>query len=200
MHKLPLTPHIEGVLDKTKELAGILKRDGADIDLFFHCFLNDLGQSCSSIFKKLNVDPRDLIKESRSVLNKKKKNKHTKKVLKTDVRKLLQEAEDISIENFKLDYIPPEIILMTFFDKSHYPKVIKNIYPKGEEYSDEIFLGFITECSLIIKDFDSEEFSSFMDVETPEDWIDMFDENEILSQFAENLNLKALNKESYIFC
>ena len=79
MHKLPLTPHIEGVLEKTKELAGILERNGADIDLFFHCFLSNLGQSCSSIFKKLNVDPKDLIKESRSVLNKKRKNKNTKK-------------------------------------------------------------------------------------------------------------------------
>jgi ATP-dependent Clp protease ATP-binding subunit ClpA len=195
MDKLPLTPHIEGVLDKTKELAGILERNGADIDLFFHCFLNDLGQSCSTIFKKLNIDPTDLIKESRSVLNKKRKNKNTKKILKTDVRKLFKQAEDISIENFKLDYIPPEVILMTFFDENHCPKVIKNIYPKGDEYSDEIFLGFITECSLTVKDFDSEELSSFMDVETPEDWIDMFDKNEILSQFAENLNLKALNKD-----
>ena len=79
MHKLPFTPHIEGVLEKTKELAGILKRNGADVDLFFHCFLSDLSQSCSSIFKKVNIDPKDLIKESRSVLSKKRINKHTKK-------------------------------------------------------------------------------------------------------------------------
>ena len=195
MHKLPLTPHIEGVLEKTKELAGILERNGADVDLFFHCFLSNLGQSCSSIFKKLNVDPKDLIKESRSVLNKKRKNKNTNKILKTDVRKLLKEAQRISTENFELDYIPPEVILMVFFDDVHCPKVIKNIFPKGDEASDEIFLGFITECSLIVKDFDPEETSSFMNVQTPEDWIDMFDKNEILSQFAENLNLKALNNE-----
>tara|TARA_Y100000401_G_C8324665_1_gene227453 strand:- start:166 stop:2508 length:2343 start_codon:yes stop_codon:yes gene_type:complete len=195
MLNLPLTPHIQGVLEKTKELAGILHRNGADVDLLFHCFLSDLSQSCASIFKKVNIDPKDLLKESRSVLSKKRKNKHSKKTLKTDTRKLLKEVETICKENFKLDYIAPEVILMVFFDDCHYPKVIKNLFPKGDEDSDEVFLGFITECSLVVKDFDPVTTSSIMNVETPEDWIDMFDKNEILCQFAENLNLKALNKE-----
>ena len=128
MLNLPLTPHIQGVLEKTKELAGILHRNGADVDLLFHCFLSDLSQSCSSIFKKVNVDPKDLLKESRSVLSKKRKNKHSKKTLKTDTRKLLKEVETICKENFKLDYIAPEVILMVFFDDCHYPKVIKNLF------------------------------------------------------------------------
>ena len=108
MPSLPLTPHIEGVLDNTRQLSAILHRNGADIDLFFHCFLNDLSQSCATIFKKVNVDPRDLLKESREVLNKKRKNKNVTKSLKTDIRKLLKEADQVSKENFKLDYIPPE--------------------------------------------------------------------------------------------
>tara|TARA_Y100001973_G_scaffold98948_1_gene157448 strand:- start:2352 stop:4694 length:2343 start_codon:yes stop_codon:yes gene_type:complete len=195
VRELPLTPHIEGVIEKTKELSNILHRNGADIDLFFHCFLSDLGQSCSSIFKKVNVDPKDLLKESRSVLSKKRKNKYAKKSIKTDVRKLLKEAEKISLENFKIDYIPPEVILMVFFDNTHSPKVVKNLFPKGSESSDEIFLGFVTECSLVVKDFDPTTSSSLVSVETPEDWIDMFDKNDILCQFAENLNLKALNNE-----
>ena len=195
MPKLPLTPHIEGVIEKTKELSNILYRNGADVDLFFHCFLSDLSQSCSSIFKKVNVDPKDLLKESRAVLSKKRKNKYAKKILKTDVRKLLKEAEKFSIENFNLDYIPPEVILMVFFDDEHSPKVVKNLFPKGDQSSDEIFLGFVTECSLVVKDFDPDKVTTSMRVDTPEDWIDMFDKNEILSQFAENLNLKALNNE-----
>ena len=93
MPKLPLTPHIEGVIEKTKELSNILYRNGADVDLFFHCFLSDLSQSCSSIFKKVNVDPKDLLKESRAVLSKKRKNKYAKKILKTDIRKLLKEKK-----------------------------------------------------------------------------------------------------------
>tara|TARA_B100000963_G_scaffold67137_2_gene55283 strand:+ start:67232 stop:69574 length:2343 start_codon:yes stop_codon:yes gene_type:complete len=195
MPSLPLTPHIEGVLEKTRELSAILHRNGADIDLFFHCFLNDLSQSCATIFKKVNVDPRDLLKESREVLNKKRKNKNSTKSLKTDIRKLLKEAEQISKENFELDYIPPEVALMMFFDEKHAPKVVKKLYPQGNEEADCIILGFITECSLTAKDFELSDDINRLSLDKPDDWIDMFDKNEILSQFAENLNLKALEGE-----
>jgi hypothetical protein len=70
MTNLPFTPHIEGVIKTTEELCDVLYRNGADTDLFFHCFLNDLSESCSSIFKKVDVDPIDLLKESRKVLSK----------------------------------------------------------------------------------------------------------------------------------
>jgi len=195
MTNLPFTPHIEGVIKTTEELCDVLYRNGADTDLFFHCFLNDLSESCSSIFKKVDVDPIDLLKESRKVLSKKRKNKYTKKFLKTEVRKLLQEAERVSRDSFSLDYIPPEVILMVFFEEGYSPKVIKKLFPVGDEASAEVVLGFITESSLIVKDIDFG--SDFVDssAKTPEDWIDMFSKNEILSQFAENLNLKALNED-----
>lgn len=195
MTSLPFTPHIEGVIKTTEELCDVLYRNGADIDLFFHCFLNDLSESCLSIFKKVDIDPKDLLKESRKVLSKKRKNKHTRKFLKTEVRKLLQEAERVAKESFSLDYIPPEVILMIFFEEGYSPNVIKKLFPVGDEASAEIVLGFITESSLIVKDIDFG--SDFVDetVNTPEDWIDMFSKNEILSQFAENLNLKALNED-----
>jgi len=199
MTNLPFTPHIEGVIKTTEELCDVLYRNGADTDLFFHCFLNDLSESCSSIFKKVDVDPIDLLKESRKVLSKKRKNKYTKKFLKTEVRKLLQEAERVSRDSFSLDYIPPEVILMVFFEEGYSPKVIKKLFPVGDEASAEVVLGFITESSLIVKDIDfgSDFGSDFVDssAKTPEDWIDMFSKNEILSQFAENLNLKALNED-----
>jgi ATP-dependent Clp protease ATP-binding subunit ClpC len=147
----------------------------------------------------VDVDPIDLLKESRKVLSKKRKNKYTKKFLKTEVRKLLQEAERVSRDSFSLDYIPPEVILMVFFEEGYSPKVIKKLFPVGDEASAEVVLGFITESSLIVKDIDfgSDFGSDFVDssAKTPEDWIDMFSKNEILSQFAENLNLKALNED-----
>ena len=195
MTDLPLTPHMEGVIETTKDLCNVLYRNGADIDLFFHCFLNDLSESCTSIFKRVDVDPKDLLKESRKVLSKKRKNKYTKSFLKTDLRKFFKEAERISQENFSLDYIPPEIILMAFFEEEYSPKVIKNLFPMGDEASAEVVLGFITESSFTVKDVDFGSDLENISTETPEDWIDMFSKNEILSQFAENLNLKALNKD-----
>ena len=195
MTSLPFTPHIEGVLENTKDLCGVLNRNGADIDLFFHCFINDLSLSCSSLLKKVNIDLKDLLKESRKVLGQKRRNKHTKKILKTDVRKLLQEAENISIESFQLDYIPPEVILMAFFESTLSPKVIKILFPLGEEGFSEMSFDIIKECSLIVKDIDLGDDLVDITTSTPEDWIDMFSENKILSQFAENLNLKSVNEE-----
>ena len=197
MTRLPLTPHIEGVLEKSQDLSVILKRNGVDIDLFFHCFLSDLSLSCSSIFKRVHIDPKEWLKESRHCLSKKRENKNVKRTVKTDVRKLLATAESIAEESFDLDYIPPEVILMTFFDNVHSPKVIKELYPKKDDKSDATVLGFITECSLGIKDLEFEDTFSPLeaDVETPDHWIDMFEQNPILCQFAENLNLKALNNE-----
>jgi ATP-dependent Clp protease ATP-binding subunit ClpC len=111
----------------------------------------------------------------------------------------LQEAERVSRDSFSLDYIPPEVILMVFFEEGYSPKVIKKLFPVGDEASAEVVLGFITESSLIVKDIDfgSDFGHDFVDssAKTPEDWIDMFSKNEILSQFAENLNLKALNED-----
>ena len=136
MRRLPLTPHIDGVLEKSQELSIILKRNGVDVDLFFHCFLSDLSLSCSSIFKKVHVDPKEWLKESRNFLSKKRENKNVTKTVKTDVRKLLATASGIAEENFELDYIPPEVILMVFFDKEHSPKVIKKLYPNKNKKAD----------------------------------------------------------------
>ena len=197
MIRLPLTPHIEGVLKKSQDLSVHLERNGVDIDLFFHCFLMDLSLSCSSIFKRVGVDPKEWLKESIHFLHQKRKNKNVKRTVKTEVRKLLAAAEAISEESFNLDYIPPEIILMTFFDKFYSPKVIKKLYPPKHKKADETTLAFITDCSLTVKDFELDDIELLLDQgpESPADWIDMFDSNKILSQFAENLNLKALNKE-----
>ena len=38
MVQLPFTPHIEGVLQKSKDLSVILERNGVDIDILFHCY------------------------------------------------------------------------------------------------------------------------------------------------------------------
>ncbi len=196
MPNLPLTPHLERVLEKAKDLSLVVKRNGVDVDLFFHCFINDLAHSCVSIFKNLRLDPQILLVESRDVLIKKRENKNPTRRLKADIRKLLKDAEDIAENTFGLDYLPPEVILLTFFDDTHCPKAIKSAYPKGDEEADAIVLALITECSLAIKDVEPEAMSSSFEFEkAPEDWIDMFDKNEILSQFAENLNLKAVNKE-----
>ena len=42
MVQLPFTPHIEGVLQKSKDLSVILERNGVDLDILFHSFRSTL--------------------------------------------------------------------------------------------------------------------------------------------------------------
>ena len=197
MPKLPLTPHIEGVLQKSKDLSITLKRNGVDLDLLFHCFICDLSLSCSSIIKKTGIDHDELVKDSKKILNKKRKTKNISGKLKTDVRKFLKFCDNLCIEAYSLDYIPPEVILIAFFEEGFIPKVIKDSFPKGIKEAEEVLLIAVEECSLVIKDFESKKIESTLKKleETPDHWIDMFDNNEVLSQFAENLNAKAANGE-----
>ena len=108
MSKLPLTPHIQGVLHKAELLAKALERNGVDLDLFFHCFLNDLSLSCTSVFNVLGLGLKDFLIASDEVINNKKKNKKTSVLLKADVKRLFKEAEIIAVETLNLDYILPK--------------------------------------------------------------------------------------------
>jgi ATP-dependent Clp protease ATP-binding subunit ClpA len=193
MAQLPFTPHIEGIIQKSKDLSVILKRNGVDVDILFHCFISDLSLSCTSIFKKIGIDCEELVKDSRNILHKKRKNKNISNKFKTDVRKLFKFCDNICRETYSLDYIPPEVILMTFFEGDFIPKVINESFPEGIEDADSVRFGIVAESSLVVKDFEAEKIESKLKEldETPDHWIDMFDNNDILSQFAENLNIKA---------
>ena len=196
MPKLPLTPHIQGVLRKAQLLAKTLKRNGVDVDLFFHCFLNDLSLSCASIFNVLELPLKDFLIASDEVVANKKKNKKTSLSSKADLKRLLKEAEIIAAETLDLDYIPPEVILMAFFYENHCPRVLKKFLPEDKKAADKLIVNIVMECSSIVKDVGlGEKMQEQTLREPPEHWIDMFEENEILSQFAENLNLRAITND-----
>ena len=196
MPKLPLTPHIQGVLHKAEFLAKTLQRNGVDIDLFFHCFLNDLSLSCASVFDLLGLRLKEFLSASDEVIKNKKKNKKTSVSLKADVDRLFKEAEIIASKTLGLDYISPEVILMTFFDEDHCPRAVKRLLPKDEKEADKLIIKIVTECTSVVADVGSRDDESDLKLRRPpEHWIDMFEENEILSQFAENLNLRAITNE-----
>ena len=196
MTELPLTPHIQGVLHKAELLAKALGRNGVDLDLFFHCFLDDFSLSCVSVFNALDLRVGEFVSASHKVISNKKKNKKTSVSLKADVKRLLKEVRGIAEETLGLDYLPPEVILMAFFDEDRCPKVIEGLLPKDAEEADKLVVKIVNECTLVVADLGSREDESDLKLRRPpEHWIDMFEENEILSQFAENLNLRAITNE-----
>jgi ATP-dependent Clp protease ATP-binding subunit ClpC len=195
MTDLPLTPHIQGVINASKQMAEELQRDGVDIDILFECFLKNLSLSCTSIFEKAKI-PKEIFLLSKEVILKKRAGKKVSTRLRNDVQKFFSHCDILTKQVLNLDYIPPEVLLMVFFDKDICPKAIKHVLSFTEEKSSNIVTSILREAAIIVKDFnllEDEEFSE--EDEVPEDWIDMFDENPILSQFAENLNIKAANQE-----
>ena len=150
MVQLPFTPHIEGVLQKSKDLSVILERNGVDLDILFHCFISDLSLSCTSIFKKIGVDYNELVKDSRNILHKKRKNKNISDKFKTDTRKFFKFCEKLCKDTYSLDYIPPEVMLLNFFDDQFSPKVLKECFPEGVEDADSVRFGVVAECALVI--------------------------------------------------
>ena len=72
MTKLPIAPHLQGVIKKAQVLSIEHHKNGVDVDLFFHAFMSDLNYSCSNIFKKTNIDLQVLFDLSLSQIKKRK--------------------------------------------------------------------------------------------------------------------------------
>ena len=56
MTNLPISPHLQGIIQSAQSLSVYYDKNGVDVNLFFYDFMSDLNFSCSNIFKKTNID------------------------------------------------------------------------------------------------------------------------------------------------
>ena len=111
MIDLPFTPQIRSVFKESSDLSLTLKRNGVDMDLFFHCFINDLSLSCFTILDKYScIEPLKLA--SAKIISKKKETKSISSKFTPKFNKFIGYCEETQIDFFQCDYIPPEIILL----------------------------------------------------------------------------------------
>ena len=190
MNDLPFTPQLVSIFKEAQCLNEDLQRNTVDIDVLFHCFIDDLSLSCSSFFEKLDAKEAIALSSSK-VISRKKPLKETSRKYSNKLNKLIEECEIIQREIFGLDYIGTESILLCMLSNGFTPKALDNVF--GEDEKDML----IGDISRFLKDEEEEE-DDFMDslglspsFDVTESWIGMFDENPTLDQFAENLNLKA---------
>jgi ATP-dependent Clp protease ATP-binding subunit ClpA len=191
MNEYKFTPQTESVFKDAKQLTLDLHRSSVDLDIFFHCFLSKLSLSCSHILEPYNVID-DLRLVSALEVRAKKPNKTASGKYSSKLKKLIENCSDLQKENFNADYISPEIIFMGMLDENFRPKAISKTFDEKEIDS------LITDIVAFIQDIDlpknNPEGDSEYEYETKQ-WVEMFDENPILNEFAENLNLKAARKE-----
>jgi ATP-dependent Clp protease ATP-binding subunit ClpA len=197
MTKLPISPHLQGIIKKAQVLSIEHHKNGIDVDLFFHAFMSDLDFSCSNIFKKTNIDLQILFDLSLNQI-KKRKCKIQSDHLLPEVKKIFFIAESLCNNPLEMDYISPEVILISFFSDKLIPSCIEKYV--GLKKYEEILINddvsnIISQALVFCKGAEAFLFEENENLNEEaaeeEDWIDMFSENPILSKFAENLNLKA---------
>ena len=189
----PTTPQIESVFQKAQGLAITLERNGVDLDLFFHCFIQDLSLSCETILNKYDcIDALRL--SSTTVLERKRPNKVVSSKYTSKLNQFMDNCKVVQTELFELDYITPEVLLLNFFNEDCVPKALLEVLDVDD------MSNLISDITKFSKDegfeFDGDEDGlDDLDLSRSVDWVDMFDENPILDQFAENLNAKAAKNE-----
>jgi len=194
MIDLPFTPQLRSVLQKSKELALTCERNGVDMDIFFHCFLDDLSLSCEALLGNLDL-LEELHLASMTVIANKKPTKTVSKNFTPKFTKFLQNCEKLQQDLFDGDYISPEIVLINLLNGSCMPKAIQEVF--SQELVDELIDDITSFCqdTYSIQKSSPNSWLSEDDEETMENWADMFEPNPILDQFAENLNIKASKQE-----
>ena len=193
MNDFPTTPQIESVFQKAQDLAIRLERNGVDLDLFFHCFIQDLSLSCETILNKYDCI-NALQFSSTAVLERKRPNKVVSSKYTSKLNQFIDNCKVVQTELFELDYISPEVILLNFFNEDFIPKALLEVLDIDDISS------LISDITKFSKDEDfelegGEDGLDDLDLSRSVDWVDMFDENPILDQFAENLNAKAAKND-----
>ena len=184
------TPQIRSVIKDSETACIGMHRHCLDIDIFFDCFLDDLSLSCVKIIEKYKIKEA-LYKASDSVIQRKKRNKNCSKKFDKSLVRLFKNCWESSQEMFGFDYIPPEIVFLNFLDVDIAPKAIRDVVLIDKNLVQDI----VSEITFSLSDVDISLIESIESIEskTPfsrdKEIIDMFEENEVLSQFAENLNI-----------
>jgi ATP-dependent Clp protease ATP-binding subunit ClpA len=188
MNTTPFTPQTLNVINNAQKAAISMHRYCVDIDIFFDCFLDDLGLSCGRLLEKYDIKNL-LYRESDKVILSKKRNKKCSDNFHRDLIQFFENCCESAVEMYNLDYVPPEVIFLNFLDTDLCPKAMKVII-EDKDLVDSL----ITEITFWLNDVDisllekePSEKNSFDHTRT----LEMFEDNPILSQFAENLNIKA---------
>jgi ATP-dependent Clp protease ATP-binding subunit ClpA len=192
MNDLPFTPQLVSILKNAQDLNEHLGRNKVDLDIFFFSFMSDLSLSCENILGKYDAVEALRIAAKVAVKNKK-PNKEVSRQYSSKLCQLIDHCEFIQRDLFDFDYISTESMLLCMLSEDYTPKALAEVLDKDDR--EEL----ISDISLFLKDEEELELEfSFEDEDldmSMGNWIGMFDENDILDQFAENLNLKASREE-----
>ena len=199
MTSIPITNQLQANLERAKKLAISLGKNAINPDLVLYTLLTFPSLGCSAIWDHCGLDIEGLQSAVTDEINSKKPAKSPSDHFAPKTKLLFSIAENLCAGSFGIDYLAPEVLFLCFFSEDFAPKSFKKFFGKSsmEEVTDMDEVKKLFESTaLYLRDYDfeqreeiEEDFSE--EGNLSENCLDMFDENKILSQFAENLNLKA---------
>lgn len=203
MKKVKPSPHLKGIFERSFSVAQKSGYSYVDENILFFCFVANLGLSCQRVFESSGIDTKK-IWESSGLVIKQRKNKFNHGFNKK-AQSIIDTAEFIAVNQFNLDYVSTDSLLLSFLCPDFFPKVLKdylNISEKENILENNIVLSLISRVSALILDQEhllEEDLSDDSQLEKEEKKIElelpMFEKNVILSRFAQNLNILAANGE-----
>lgn len=190
------TPHLQGIFDKAEKIAEALGRTRVDENILFYSFISSPNYGTTNILNKCDILKSDIHEESLKCLGKK-RNKVFNGGFTPNVKKLVNLAEDISLNQFGMDYLSPEVLFLAFFADGLIPKALSNYFGISDDFSKdkvsqlfEIIASYLTDKDHLQTD---EKYGNKKEEELEPDELPMFEDNPILSRFAVNLNICAEN-------
>lgn len=203
MTNIPITNQLQANIERAKKLALNIGRNGVSPDLLLYSILTYPSLGAANIFQHCKFDNEGIQSAVTNELNSKKPSNSPSDHLTPSTKKLLNIAEQLCVSSFQIDYLSPEVLFLCFFSEDFAPKSFKKFFDRKtmEEVTElDAVKSLFESTALYLRDY---EFSNEKDnSEIPlgdkeeegnlsENYLDMFEDNKILSQFAENLNLKA---------
>ena len=201
--ELKQTNHLRTAIKKAGKLALDVGRDGVDENILLYSLLTFPSLSFANILEKSKFPAEELQSIVTDILNSKKKSNSPSDHLTNRSKAILKTAEIFCRESFNIDYIPHEIVFLSYFSEANLTPAIKKLYKNNsseEIIKNDISVRLFQTTAFHVKDLEEEESEEEVEFESKtnegnesEEFCEMFEENPILSQFAENLNIKALN-------
>jgi ATP-dependent Clp protease ATP-binding subunit ClpC len=195
-NKLPMTPHLQGVLEKARERSINLRKANVDIETLFSSFIVSSDISIQTIFSKCGLNLNKLAELSLDNLKFGKSNNPAGN-LSNKVITFLELTDTVSFQDLKMDYISSCSWLLSFFNQDIMPQYFMDYL--GIEHRDKILNSEISniifhETLVFVKDLSND--SPLLVQKQNNDLnfgerLDMLEDNPILSEFADNLNLLA---------
>jgi ATP-dependent Clp protease ATP-binding subunit ClpC len=201
--ELKQTNHLRTVIKKAGKLALDVGRNGVDENILLYSLLTFPSLSFANILEKSKFPAEELQSIVTETLNGKKKSDFPSDHLTAKSKAILNTAEVFCRESFDIDYIPHEIVFLSYFSEGNLPPAIKKLYKNNnsqEIIKNDMSIRLFEVTALHVKDLEEDELIEQIEFESQsnegnesEEFCEMFEDNPILSQFAENLNMKALS-------